>query len=212
MKVRFTLVAEGSTDEALMPILRWAIRSDRRVKEIEAQFAPPAFLPPAREGLTAKIRRAIDLYPADLLFVHRDADTAGIEVRRAEILSAVEQAGRTLSAVPVVPVRMTEAWLLIDEAAIRMAADNPAGTMSLGLPPRIAAFEDKADPKTLLYQALAAACGQRGRRLARFLPHTRTSLVANRIEDFASLRQLSAFRAFEQALKIALDNLAGSAR
>jgi hypothetical protein len=211
MNVRFTLVAEGTTDEALMPILSWAIRADRRVREIDAQFAPPSFLPPAREGLTAKIRRATELFPAELFFVHRDADTAGLEVRREEILSAAEQAGRDISVVPVVPVRMTEAWLLIDEAAIRMAADNPKGSMALGLPPRIAALEDKADPKTLLYQALTAACDQRGRRLARFLPRTRTTKVANGIKDFASLRQLNSFRVFEQTLKSALDRLAGSA-
>jgi hypothetical protein len=36
--------------------------------------------------------------------------------------------------IPVVPVRMTEAWLLADEFAIRSAPGNPNGTQSLDLP------------------------------------------------------------------------------
>jgi hypothetical protein len=41
-------------------------------------------------------------------------------------------AGRTEAR--VVPVRMTKAWLTVDEAAIRKAARNPLGTAPLELP------------------------------------------------------------------------------
>jgi hypothetical protein len=84
-------------------------------------------LPPARLGLAERISRALALFPADLLFVHRDADRGPTATRREEIRRAVAATMANQMTVPVVPVRMTEAWLLIDEAAIRSAAGNPRG-------------------------------------------------------------------------------------
>ncbi len=212
MNVRFTLVAEGTTDVALMPILSWALRSDTRVKEIDAQFASPTRLPRTREGLAAKIRQALVLYPANLLFVHRDADAAGWDARREEIEREVAAAACAIPAAPVIPVRMMEAWLLIDEGAIRRAADNPRGTMDIGLPSRMAGIEREADPKSLLHDALRRACGHQGRRLAKFHSADRVGRIAELIDDFEPLRQLEAFRQFEYSLGVALTRLASGAR
>jgi hypothetical protein len=101
---------------------------------------------------------------------------------------------------------MTEAWLLIDEAAIRSAAGNPRGTTILDLR-RLRAIEDKADPKNVLYTALRQACELKGRRLARFSPQDAAGFVAERISDFRPLQCLSAFREFQAELKQALDLL-----
>ena len=54
-------------------------------------------------------------------------------------ISAVMQIRRALEGMPVrhvlvIPVRMTEAWLLIDELALRRAAGNPNGRNPLDLP------------------------------------------------------------------------------
>jgi len=40
-------------------------------------------LPPKRHGLPEQIRRALELFPADLLFVHRDADRALVVLQQA---------------------------------------------------------------------------------------------------------------------------------
>ncbi len=103
--------------------------------------------------------------------------------------------------VPVVPVRMTEAWLLIDEGAIRRAASNPNGTQELELP-AIARLEDLSDPKTALHDMLLKASEKRGRRLDQFRKRIPSAVhrVAELITDFRPLRQLDAFRAFEAAL------------
>lgn len=207
MNLRFTFVAEGSTDEALLPILRWAIRLDGRVQEIDAQFAIPSMLPRS-QGLSAKIQRALELYPADLLFIHRDADRDTMAVRHEEIRQALNLIDGCPIAVPVVPVRMTEAWLMMDEAAIRLAAGNPRGTIALDLPFRAAAIERIADPKTMLHNALRTASDLRGRRLTRFNSQTACGLIAERMNDFAVLRQLSSFTEFETLLRGALNQLA----
>ena len=54
----------------------------------------------------------------DLLFVHRDADAAGHEARTREIVDASANMELNVNRVPIVPVRATEAWILLDEAAI----------------------------------------------------------------------------------------------
>ncbi len=207
MNIRFTLVAEGSTDVALLPIINWALRANERVREVEPQFVHPNQLPPANAGLAERIRMAWALYPADILFVHRDADRESLEVRRSEIQRAVEFVGAISPHVPVVPVRMTEAWLLIEENAIREAAANPRGTMPLGLP-KISGIERVADPKQVLYDSLRKAADLSGRRLKKFHVPTAAGLVADRIRDFSPLRQLGAFLEFELLLRQALDRLA----
>jgi len=98
---------------------------------------------------------------------------------------------------------MTEAWLLSEERAIRVAAGNPNGTMDLDLPePR--RIEALPDPKAVLHELLERASGLRSpRRLARFRRSrgARVRIVAAQTRDFGSLRALPSFRAFEEELR-----------
>jgi hypothetical protein len=103
---------------------------------------------------------------------------------------------------------MTEAWLLHDLQAIRTAADDPNGTRALRVPP-LARLERLPNPKKVLRDALLAATEASGRRLqeqAKRFP-VRRLRVAELIEDYAPLRNLSAFQAFEKDLDRALEQL-----
>lgn len=53
-------------------------------------------------------------------------------MRRTEIVNALP--AETTRHIPVIPVRMTEAWLLGHELSIRSAAGNPNGSENLELP------------------------------------------------------------------------------
>lgn len=152
--------------------------------------------------MSQRIRAALDLYPCDLLFVHRDAEGEDREHRVAEIRHHLgELEGQT--AVCVVPVRMQEAWFLFDERAIRLAADNPAGRVPLSLPP-LDRVEASPDPKSVLFALLQDASGLRPGRKRSFDPGLRLHRLAELIEDDSPLRQLPAFRAVEQDLSIVL--------
>ena len=108
---------------------------------------------------------SVELYPCDLLFVHRDAESAPIEEREAEIRKALEKSSvDSVRVVCVVPVRMQEAWLLIDEAALRRAAGNPNGTQPLAMPD-VQKLEELADPKQLISRT-----SESGKRPARASP------------------------------------------
>lgn len=155
--MRFILVCEGSSDAALREhILTLLDGRTQTPLEGEVWFQG--------RRLADKIRGGFNRYgECDLLFVHRDADNAGAAARYREIAAAVRDVGYAGPWVGIVPVRMTEAWLLLDEPAIRQAADNPYGRMPLNLPAP-SAVERIADPKATLESALLRARGNRGRR------------------------------------------------
>jgi hypothetical protein len=194
-ELSFTLVGEGPSDRALIPILTWLLRILGVELPIQSAFH-------SRKGISlrAKIRQAVQLYYCDLLFIHRDADRERREDRKDEIRAALAAAeiDERLPSVCVVPVRMTEAWLLIDEQAIRRASGNPGGSQFLDLP-QIPRLERIPDPKKTLHGALRSACGLHGRRLRSFEPDV--DLLANLIEDFRPLRRLKAFQALEEDVK-----------
>lgn len=102
-------------------------------------------------------------------------------------------------AVCVVPVRMTEVWLLLDEAALREAAGYPGGKMLLEFP-GLSALETIPNPKVMLHELLKKASGFSGRRLQKFRPDEVIHRLAHLIRDYSRLRQLPAFRALEQEL------------
>ncbi len=95
---------------------------------------------------------------------------------------------------------MQEAWLLLDETAIKRAAGNSSNRQSLNLPP-INRLEDLPDPKTKLHNRLKQASNLRGRRLRGFPVSQRARRVTEFIHDFSPLRALSAFTALECKLK-----------
>lgn len=198
---RYTLVADGRSDKALLPILDWLIQqhSDH---PYESQFAQP--LPPVGHGLAARVATALHLFPCELLFVHRDAEGASLEDREAEINGAVLTTNG--QRVPVVPVRMTEAWLLSSESAIRTAADNPSGTTALQLPAS-RKWDKIPDPKAVLREALRKASELGARRLRKFDADGRRFRVAELTDDFSTLRCLRAFQRLETTLKTALAHL-----
>ena len=191
--MRFLFVCEGSSDTPLTDhIQRLLIRCGQPDPDGEAWHHGGQVADKIRQGLNAAGR-------LDLLFVHRDADNAGAEARYREIETAVrdvEQDG--MSWIGVVPVRMTEAWLLLDEAAIRKVVGKRDGRAALDLPAPERA-ERMADPKERLKDALLAASGNRGRRRRRFareFPRLRRRLLQDlpiggeleRLESWARFR------------------------
>lgn len=208
---RYTLIADGSSDRSLLPVIDWVLSSTPAAVGIAGQMADFRHLVAPPEGLAARIGRGLAQYPCDLLFIHRDAEAERRETRAEEIRSA-SAAAAVPEYVPLIPVRMTEAWLLIDEDAIRVSADNPSGTNRLPLP-TIGALEGIPDPKQVLQACLLAACdlGRRRREQFRRRIGARVQRVAFLINDFGPLEQLSAFRAFRDATHQAVERVLAKA-
>jgi hypothetical protein len=101
---------------------------------------------------------------------------------------------------------MQEAWLLIDQSAIRRAAGNPNGKKAIALP-NLNEIESISSPKQRLLELLKDASELRGRRLKKFTPTKHVHLIAANISDFSPLRQLPAFQRLEADI-LRLEDLA----
>ena len=201
-ELRYTLVTDGSSDIALIPILTWLLRENGVAHTIQSEWADLNRVPHSkRRRLEDKIYWSLELYPCELLFVHRDAEREPRENRVSEITTAIQ---RVVISVPpricVVPVRMQETWLLFDEPAINHAAGNSSNRQSLNLPP-INWLEDLPDPKTELHERLKQASNLKGRRLSGFPVSEYARRITEFIQDFSPLRALSAFAALESELQ-----------
>ncbi len=193
VRLDFTLLTDGSSDAILIHPLTWLLEQ-RLQAAASGTWADLRRLPNPPKDLRSRIAAALDLYPCDVLFVHRDAETEPLDRRIAEIEAAV--AGLRNPLIPVVPVHMQEAWLLIDEFALRRAAGNPNGQVSLKMP-AIDRLEDIADPKRLLQKLLLDASELSGRRRKKFNPARQAMRLGELIEDYSPLRRLTAFQRVE---------------
>lgn len=196
--LRYTLLSDGSSDAALLPILDWLLIENGVTVPIQRQWADLRPLRSPPKALTDRIRLSLELFPGDLLFIHRDAENLPYLERANEVHEALHQIIH--SPLPpyvlVIPVRMTEAWLLFDESAIRFAAGNQNGQNMLHLPdPKT--LEGLSDPKAELYRLIREASDLHGRRLKRLNPGERVRRITTTVRDFAPLRSLAAFRRLE---------------
>lgn len=194
-----TLAADGPTDANLIPIFDWLMRDQFSSVAYRFEFASQNI---ARRGtLQERVQAALKLFPCDILLVHRDAENQPYLLRHSEIDGAVQ--GQHSYVVRVVPIRMTEAWLLSNVAAIRAAAKNRNGQTALALPTPDQC-ERRPNPKADLQDALLQACGLSARRRAIFDLSGAARRVAELTTDYSSLRQLEAFSRFENELAIAI--------
>lgn len=201
MKITYTFLGDGTSDACLLNAIRWILD----LKEIAYVEQNATHSLPTNKGLRQRINAAIDLYPCDMLFVHRDAENQTYNSRLNEINSQIVDLMRP-SVIPVIPIRMTEAWLLIEEPAIRKAVGNPNGTMPLNLP-AIRNLEGLPNPKELLFEKLKIASGLGTRRLTKFQPQRYRHRVADLISTYEPLRSIDSFLKLETRINQAIDEM-----
>ena len=187
-QLSFGVIADGGTDRVLVPIIQWAIHQ----LDPEVEILEPAFR--KRQSSVADFLSAYQP-EAMLTFLHRDAENKSLHERLQEFPQVAAD-----EIVPVVPVRMSEAWILFDGNAIARASDRPSYHVTV---PEIAELERLADPKSrleeLLFEAAGSPTGRRLKKFKRSIVDRRVS-VASLITDFSPLMALSAFAQFQQTL------------
>jgi hypothetical protein len=175
------LYAEGRTDERFLPMV--IQRTVERILIQRGRFTIDVLEPIVlnhsidRKGEDQRIleaaRRAVGYHA---LIVHADADAPsperalnnrfkpGLE-RVQQALQAEEQVCDHLA--PIIPVQMTEAWMLADPEALRLVIGTNIPARTLGLPTRTRQVEADADPKQTLKQVMQMALAHRPRRRRR---------------------------------------------
>jgi len=207
-ELHYTLLCDGPADKALMPILTWLLQQHLSNWAIQPHWADLRRLLQPPKELHKRIQISLELYPCDLLFVHRDAEAEPLEDRLTEISEAVDKAGTDTEIPPsigVVPVRMTETWLLFDITAIREASGNPNGTVSLDLP-RLPNIENLSDPKEKLHSLMREATELGARRRKQFDVNSAVLRIPEYIQDFSPLRRLPAFSSLDSRLRTTIES------
>ena len=203
----FTLLCDGSSDKVLVKILTWIIRKQLTNVSIRVEFGDLRKLPNSPKKLEERMQKVLEYYPCDVLFVHRDAEKHSLESRKQEVIEAWRKIKNTTisddNIIAVIPVRMTEAWLLLNEESIKIAAGNPNNKNSLSLP-SLHHVEDLPNPKAVLHQKIKEASNLQGRKLAKLKIPQRVHVLVDNITDFSPLRQLSAFQKLEKDIKTPL--------
>lgn len=206
-----TLLSDGSSDQVLIPILVWLLRRYGVSRAIQPAWADLRRLRRPPQKLADRVAVSLDLFPCDILFVHRDAEGVPYGQRKAEIVAALAELRVPCPpAICVVPVRMQEAWLLFDEIALRHAAGNPNGQQPLDLP-RLPELELIPNPKQLLHELLREASGLQGRRRKKFSVETGARRIVEFVEDFSPLLELPAFQKLDEELRDTAQRLGSDA-
>ena len=201
MEIRFLLVCEGSSDTSLVDHI------ERLLVDCGASEASGTASCFGRK-VGDKIRTGLQYYgEADLLVVHRDANSAGAAARYDEIANEVGFSGYRGQWVGIVPVRAMEAWLLVDEDAIRRVAGRPNGTESLDLP-KPQRVEAIGDPKEVLRQALFSAAAPKGKRRRKKVAAEFSELrrqIAERLPIGGALEKVPSWERFRADVKKSME-------
>jgi hypothetical protein len=205
--MRFALIREGRADAELVSVL---IRLCASLGARSIDGSDVGNLGVGRR-VADQVAAVLAIDPGiELFFVHMDADNEGLDARRHHLATALERCGRPYSR--VVPVRETEAWLLVDEQRIREVVGYAEGNAPLGLPKR-SHVEDLGDPKLCLRNALSRAQRPRKHQRREVIPISNDDYVRCRRELLETLdidgpiTQLSAWQALVQDTQTALSTL-----
>lgn len=186
------LIADGSSDRALIPLLKLVL-----LEHLKLPFEEPQLIHGEDNDLQSKVQCALTKFSLDILFIHRDAENEQWEQREQEIRNAIPQNidGKVVS---VIPIKMTESWLLTDPMAIRNAVGNPNSNTPLNIP-KINKLESCAAKKVLL-EALTLASEYGAQRRRKFRPEQYRHRVSELTTDLQLMRQIPSFKRMEDQL------------
>ncbi len=194
--LRYVFLSDGTSDKSLIPILDWLLLNSGLTEAFQHDWVDPARFAIKSRALGQRIEETLRIYPCDMLFIHRDAEKQPSQLRYDEIMEAM-MAFPSQTYIGVVPIKMSEAWLLFNEEAIRAASGNPNGRQKLDMPAK-SRWEHIPDPKDSLERVLLNASGLSTHRRQKFSISDAKRRVTDYIDDFSPLRGLSSFDALER--------------
>lgn len=211
------LYAEGSTDQRFLPLIiqRTAVQILSQRGHTIVDVLEPMPVEPAKKDDRAQSILAVarQVHGYHLLFVHADADASSTTPalrQRIEpgvaLIQAAQQRGETVCTdlVPIVPVQMTEAWMLVDRDALLSVIGTPPEHHNLDIPFRPQHVEQIADPKQQLARIFAEALASRTRRVRRRHKIAELYEPLGRTVDLTVLAQTPSYQQFVAALTQAL--------
>ena len=209
------LYAEGSTDTRfLSPLIQ------RTAEKILGQYglkvvdvADPIIIPKKRGRQEENIlQAALDAYGFHALLVHADADYGTRERALQEriqpgfnlVSRSIQEVCKDL--IPIIPVRMTEAWMIADVTTLCEIIGTDIRPENSGLPNRSSLVEQDANPKDTLNQFVRRVNSTRPRSRRQIDITTRYDPLARQI-NLDKLLYVPSFKQFANDLMLMLARL-----
>ena len=146
-----------------------------------------------------------------IICIHCDADDSTVtNVLKTKITPAIEGINSSeeeccKNIVAVVPVHMTESWMLANPVLIADRIDSSIPIVDLGLP-KISQIETITDPKQTIINAINIS-EKKGRRKSRKLSISQLYSPISKELKLEDLRKLKSFQTFEERCREALIKL-----
>lgn len=205
------LHAEGATDYRFLPaiIRRTAVSLLTQHGATDVAVLDPFLLDTVRgktyeEKVQEAFRQSTGMH---LLILHLDADHRTVQRARSEqfepAVNAIDASQNSPDAVPLIPVRNIEAWILADSQTFCEKIGTHLTGDELGLPHLPHLVEAIADPKEHFVSAVQRA---RARRRAHVNPADYYEQLGLGVQ-LSRLRQVPAYQIFEAELLSSLRRL-----
>lgn len=127
------LDTDGTSDRALRRLMVRLIEECAPALVFDLEWVDPTRTRAKTRQVADRLERTLKLFPrADAVFLHRDAEHESPSARTHEVMDGADELRRRFGrpvltpTVPVVPVRMHEAWLLVSERAQPQTFPRPA--------------------------------------------------------------------------------------
>lgn len=212
---------EGASDEKFLPpIIQRTVEQVILHHRGDAEVLPLAVLngQKIRNKHSQQIERIVyaaqEAHGFHLLIVHADADSSNTHKAYIERIQpgikAVQELARSQTAVypsilPIIPVRMVEAWMLADINAFQQVIGTHLTYSDLNFPQYPQQVESLQAPKTILQQAIKMALSRRSRQ--RPIPLDTIYEPLARQISLEHLVRIPAFAEFRQSMVNALQAL-----
>lgn len=163
LQIGFT--TEGTTDiRFLENIIRKSFEYAVLNCKSQIEVYPPEHLKKEGNGIVEQVVNMIKKYPFfHVICVHRDADSPSKEDVLNNSINPAFRAVMELeenvckNLVAVIPVQMTEAWMLSNIDLLKEKIGTSKPNNELGLPNRLKAIETLSDPKSTINEAIRIA-------------------------------------------------------
>ena len=203
---------EGTTDiRFLENIIRKSFEKVILECDTEIEVYQPEHLRKEGNGFVEQIRGLVRKYPYfHVICVHSDSDSSDMnnvlqnKITPAFIAVNEIEGSACKNLVALIPVQMTEAWMMADLNLLKEKIGTNKSNEELGLPVRVNAIESISDPKNVINEALRVAQEEQSRRRKKLT----ISQLYSPISQELTIEQLEVLPSY----KVFLENVRNSLR
>ncbi|MDR2498701.1 MAG: DUF4276 family protein [Tannerellaceae bacterium] len=207
-ELRIGLFAEGTTDERFLPsIIKRTIERLSKNSPVHIDACDIIIIRSDADKFTQKAveaaRKGFKDYNIDILCLHADADDKNdsntYKTRIDPALAAIQKAGEDVCQVivPLVPVWMTEAWMLADKECFKREIGTSKSYSELGLNKKP---EKEGKPKEAIREAIRKAYAGKPKKRRKELDITDLYQIIGQSTSLSELDKLSSYSTFRKLL------------